>query len=70
MEQNPYERYPSAVAMKADLDHPDKVQVTGRAERLRPPAVWRTRWRMARIVLIAILIPIVVFGLMFVFFGS
>ena len=67
MEQNPYERYPSAVAMKADLDHPDKVQVTGRAERLRPPAVWRTRWRMARIVLIAILIPIVVFGLMFVF---
>ena len=69
LEQSPYERYASAAAMKADLDHPEKVQVTGRAERLRPPAVWRTRWRMARIVVIAILIPIVVFGLMFVIFG-
>ena len=34
MEQSPYERYPSAAAMKAELDAPETVQVTGRHERL------------------------------------
>ncbi len=68
LEQNPSDRYASAAALRVELDHLDQVEVTGRAERLRPPALWRTRWRMVRIVLIAMLIPIVVFGLMFVFF--
>jgi serine/threonine protein phosphatase PrpC len=68
MEQSPYERYPSAAAMKAELDAPETVQVTGRHERLRPPALWRTRWRMARLVVVAVLIPIVVFGLLFLLF--
>jgi serine/threonine-protein kinase len=68
LEQNPNDRYPSAAAMKADLDAPEAVEVTGRAERLRPPAVWRTRWRTARLVVIGMLIPVVVFGLLYVFF--
>jgi serine/threonine-protein kinase len=65
MEQNPLDRYPSAAAMKAELDKPEAVQVTGRSERLRPPVVWRTRWRAMRLTLVAVLIPVVVFGLLF-----
>jgi len=53
--------------MKVDLDHPEQVQVTGRHERLRPPVIWRTKWRTARIVIVAMLIPVVVFGLLYLF---
>ncbi|HEV3255329.1 MAG TPA: serine/threonine-protein kinase, partial [Gemmataceae bacterium] len=68
MERNPYDRYPSAAAMKAELDNPDSVQLTGRHERLRPPVLWRTRWRSVRVAVIALLVPVVVFGLMILFF--
>ena len=60
-------RYPSAAAMKAELDAPDEVVVTGRADRLRPPAQWTGSWRPPRTVVFA-LIPIIVFGLMFIYF--
>src|SRR5208282_5742087 len=53
LEQNPADRYPSAAAMKAELDAPETVTVTGRSERLRPPALWRTRWRTVRLVVLA-----------------
>jgi serine/threonine-protein kinase len=65
MEREPEDRYPTALAMKADLDAPEKVEVTGRSERLRPPAVWRTRWRGIRNIVIAALVPVVIFGLLF-----
>ncbi len=65
MEQQPFDRYPTAATMKADLDHPDTVQVTNRHERLRPPQIWRTRWRLVRIIVLAMLVPVVVFGLLF-----
>jgi serine/threonine-protein kinase len=68
MERNPYDRYPSAAAMKVELDHPETVALTGRHERLKPPVLWRTKWRMVRTVVIALLIPVVVFGLMFLIF--
>jgi hypothetical protein len=53
---------------KAELGNPDSVQVTGRHERLRPPMVWNTKWRTARLVIVSALVPIVVFGLMFLYF--
>ncbi len=65
MERNPEDRYPSAAAMKAELDAPETVTLTGRHERLQPPVVWRTKWRLVRVTVIAILIPVVIFGLMF-----
>jgi serine/threonine-protein kinase len=43
MERNPADRYPSAAAMKAELDNPDAVALTGRHERLRPPQPWKGR---------------------------
>jgi serine/threonine protein phosphatase PrpC len=67
LERNPHDRYPSAAALKADLDHPEAVQVTGRHARLRPPVLWRTGWRMARLIIGAMLVPVVVFGLMYLF---
>jgi serine/threonine-protein kinase len=67
MAPEPRDRYRSAEEMKADLDAPEKVQVTGRDERLRPPAVWRARWRTLRVVALALLVPVVVVGVILLF---
>jgi serine/threonine-protein kinase len=58
MEQSPSKRYQSAAAMKADLDHPEKVELTGRNERLRAPRPWKVHWRRARFYLILLLVPV------------
>ena len=42
MQRNPANRYASAAAMKAELDNPQKVQVTGYCDRLQAP-----RWRLS-----------------------
>ncbi len=68
LERQPHDRYATAAAMKEELDHPESATVTGRHERLRPPVVWRTRWRSVRLTVIAVLIPVIVFGLLFLFF--
>jgi serine/threonine protein phosphatase PrpC len=65
MERDPADRYPTAAAMKEDLDHPENVALTGRHERLRPPVLWRTRWRTVRVTLFLLLVPAVVFGFLF-----
>ena len=67
LERQPYDRYPTAAALKIELDNPDAVQVTGRAERLRPPAAWNRGWRSFRWIILAVLVPIVIFGLMYLF---
>jgi serine/threonine-protein kinase len=63
MARDPSDRYPSATAMKMDVDAPENVAVTGRAARLRAPVRWKSRWRVARIVLLAIFVPIALFFL-------
>jgi serine/threonine-protein kinase len=68
MEQKPYDRYPTATAMRIELRAPESVQVTGRCQRLRPPVPWRAGWRTARLIILAVLLPIVVFGLLFLIF--
>jgi serine/threonine-protein kinase len=66
--REPADRYPSAAAMKADLDAPDNVQMKGRANRLQAPTPWKGRWRTVRIALLAVLIPVALFfGLFFMF---
>ena len=65
MEQKPYDRYPSAAAMKAELENLDKVQLTGRCDRLRPPVAWISHWRTVRLVVLSALVPILIFGLLF-----
>jgi serine/threonine protein phosphatase PrpC len=63
MARNPQDRYQTAMEMKNDLDHPDKVHVTGRASRLEAPAVWKSRWRGMRIAVIGIAIPVLALAL-------
>jgi len=68
LERQPFDRYPNAAAMKAELDDPDHVQVTGRCERLRPPIAWQGAWHKMRMYVIAALVPLVVVGILFLVF--
>src|SRR5262249_51814423 len=61
LERDPDDRYPCAAAMKRDLEAPERVQVTGRAGRLRRPAPHARRWRLARIAALALVIPVALF---------
>ena len=61
MARDPRDRYQSAAAFKADLDAPERVQVTGRANRLQAPVMARRAWRIVRTALITITVPIVLF---------
>ena len=61
MERETHRRYPSAAAMKAELDNPESVKLTGRHHALRSPRLWKTRWRGARLVVVSALLPILVF---------
>lgn len=68
LRRDPAERYASVAAMKADVDHPELVLVSGLSARLRPATPGGRRWRLARhVVLIAVLpviAQIVLFGLL------
>ncbi|HXX92361.1 MAG TPA: hypothetical protein VEN81_01930, partial [Planctomycetota bacterium] len=48
MERNPENRYRTVQELREELDHPEKVVVTGRAGRLEPPSAWAIRWRRSR----------------------
>ena len=61
MEREPARRYQTAAAMKAELDEPETVKLTGRHHRLRSPKLWKTRWRGAQVIVISAVIPIVAF---------
>jgi serine/threonine-protein kinase len=69
MARDPVDRYPSAEAMKAEVDAPEGVQITGRAERVQGPMPWKGRWRSLRIVAISILVPLILFYLFFLMFS-
>jgi serine/threonine-protein kinase len=58
MERNPDRRYQSAAAMRADLEAPEQVELTGRCLRLQPPTRLRRFWRKARLIAPWIVIPI------------
>ncbi len=58
LRRNPTERYPSAAALRADLDAPARVVVSGIADRLRPPARWRRAMHLARYIALVAVVPI------------
>ena len=45
LERDPKNRYPTAAAMKADLDNPSAVELTGRCDRLQTPTPWKRGWK-------------------------
>jgi serine/threonine protein kinase len=58
MERDPARRYQTAAEMKADLDGPGQVEITGRCERLEPATPAKRAWRKARLIAPWILIPL------------
>ncbi len=60
MEREPRNRYPSAAAMKADLDDPGSVSLTGRCDRLQTPTAWKRSAKKALWITLAVSVPIVV----------
>jgi serine/threonine protein phosphatase PrpC len=61
MERDPFKRYPSAAAMKAELDAPETVHLTDRHKRLRRAAPWQRKFRQVRMYILSAVIPVVAF---------
>jgi len=66
MARDPHDRYASAADMKRDLDHVEEVEVTGRAQRLIAPTMWKTGWRISWVWIIGCAIPILLFLFFFI----
>ena len=60
MARDPKDRYPTALAFKHDLDNPDAVEVTGRADRLVEPVAWKGGWSRLRWYIAAAALPVVI----------
>jgi serine/threonine-protein kinase len=60
MRRNPAERYASAAQLKADLDDPTRVLVSGLSEHLVEVTAWRRRLRLARFVALFTVTPIAI----------
>jgi serine/threonine-protein kinase len=58
MERDPERRYQTAAGMKADLDEPGRVKLTGRCERLEPATPAKRAWRRAWLIAPWILLPL------------
>ena len=61
MERDPFKRYHSAAEMKAELDAPATVQVTGRHQRLRRAVPWKRKFRQIRLYVLSAVLPVAVF---------
>ncbi|HUK36071.1 MAG TPA: serine/threonine-protein kinase [Vicinamibacterales bacterium] len=61
--RDPNDRYRSAVDLRRDLECPERVVVTGRANRLRPVKVRSQGWVVAQLVVVALLAPVALFFL-------
>ena len=61
MERDPKRRYQSATEMKKELDDYESVEITHRCSRLRSPQVWKSRYRMAPMIIGFVLLQVVVF---------
>jgi serine/threonine protein phosphatase PrpC len=60
MARNPNERYASAAEMKQELDNQEKVQLTGRHERLKQAKPGEAGLRANRLLIAALVIPVVI----------
>jgi serine/threonine-protein kinase len=68
LRREPGQRHPSAAALRAELDAPSQVVVSGIADRLQPPTRWRWILRLARYIAIVGVVPLLaqvaLFGLL------
>jgi serine/threonine protein phosphatase PrpC len=68
MERDPKRRFRTAAEMKRELDDYECVQLTERYARLRSPQVWKSRFRMAPLIIGFVVLQIVVFVLFLLYF--
>lgn len=65
LQRDPAMRYPTATAMKADLDAPDKIHVTGLCDRLQESTRWRRGLLLVRHLVFVAVIPLAIQVLLF-----
>jgi serine/threonine-protein kinase len=70
LRRNPAERYPTAAALKADLDAPARVKVTGLAQRLVVVTPGRKRLRLLRFIVLTSVAPIGALTVLFLLMWS
>jgi serine/threonine-protein kinase len=58
LRRHPNERYSSAGAMKADLEHPERVALSGLCDRLQPVTRRRRGLRIARYISTTFILPV------------
>jgi serine/threonine protein kinase len=68
MEREPHRRYASAAAMKADLDDPEAVKLTGRHQQLQSVQSWKPPWLSSKLNILSALLPVLVFLIAFILF--
>jgi serine/threonine protein kinase len=65
--RNPDDRYPRAADLKADLEHPDRVTITGRASRLRRASVSSQAWQVGWLIAASLMVPVILFFVLLFF---
>ena len=65
LQRDPAMRYPTAEAMKADLDAPEEMQVTGLSDRLQESTRWRRGLLLVRHLVFIAVIPVAIQVLLF-----
>lgn len=66
LRRDPAQRYHSAAAMQVDLEHSDRVPVSGLCDRLQPVTRGRRAWRIARYVVLVGVVPVATQVILFV----
>jgi serine/threonine protein kinase len=59
--RKPADRYASAMAMKAELEEPARVVVSGRASRLEAPVYAKLWWPVVGLIGVSLLVPVALF---------
>jgi serine/threonine-protein kinase len=65
LQRDPARRYPTAAAMKADLDAPEEIRVTGLSDRLQVSTRWKRVMLLARHLVFIAVIPLAIQVLLF-----
>jgi serine/threonine protein kinase len=65
LQRDPARRYPTAAAMKADLDAPEKVQMTGLCDSMKVSTRWKRFLLLARFLTFTCILPLLIQVILF-----